>query len=105
MTVRRDPYVVGINFQGKEFTPRDIYEYVENDKWVKTYKTDEEKSRQLIESTRANLDRLVSESNIGDRQTTTSESETGQRIAKLALDYCDGIIGLLRESQMKRGIL
>ena len=58
-----------------------------------------------MKTTRANLDNLVSESSVEKGQTMTSESETGQSIAKLALDYCDGIIGLLRYSQMRRGII
>ena len=96
MTIRLDNFVIEIT-NGKQFTPRQVYEYITNEKQVKAYGLHERKSRRIIRRSKSRLEKTVKKGKVDMDQSLTIESEIGSKIAELARQYNEKMIPLIEE--------
>lgn len=103
MTIIRDSFVVGINYNNKPFTPRQIAEYIENTSDEGYADSNELKS--LINKSKSQFDELIRQYGCGMDDSIDASSDKGKKVATLALQHCDETIGLIVRGGWKRGAM
>lgn len=102
MSIRRDQFVVDINYHQKQYTPQQIAGYIINSS--DEGHADQQKLKELIQQSKSELDKLVDEHQVEMDKPLDTSSDIGKAIAALALRHCDSTIRLIRRGGRRRGI-
>lgn len=103
MSIERDQFVVDIADYGKEYTPKQVADYIARS--ITAQYADRRELQELIQRSQTELDRLVEEHQVPMEKTLNSSSDVGKLIAALALTHCDDTIYLIIEGGISRGML
>jgi hypothetical protein len=102
MSIHRDEFAMNVSHYNKQYTPRQIAEYIANTSGDGF--ADEKKLQTLIGQSQAKLQSAMKQHGLTIDQVLQAEaSPAGKELAALALQHCDQAIYLIVDGGLERG--
>ena len=103
MSTRLSPFVVDINFNNKEFTPKEIQNYVELSNGLNLVDPDE--ITKLKNKSSSEIQEIINLHNVDINSTMTNKDEIGKRLAKISLDHSNALCSLISKGWRRKGMM